>query len=313
MSAIAKGISKLFKPSKVRKKATSTPTRKKSPATVAREMRQKATMGNKKALKGLQLEAQRKAKDAKRGVDKKKQAALKKKIKNKPAAKKRRQQGAQIDAIKKERKPNPRQRITGNEGQAITSKNKNPDAVFTSGDNKIVRGKSSSPSIRDNTTKAQKNRANKIVALEKKVREGTATSTEKTELKRLDKINRDDTSRAAKAGAFTRGTPARKAKLKSFLQRGGKVVNKRSGGSMKKGLDEASKSAKKREGTIKRGSKKDSSLPFNLFPDSLPYESYDKKDMISAKSGGKVEYKKHGGKVIKTNMSGDDVVRGCYD
>ena len=29
--------------------------------------------------------------------------------------------------------------------------------------------------------------------------------------------------------------------------------------------------------------------------------------------GGKVEYKKHGGKVIKPNMSGDDVVRGCYD
>jgi hypothetical protein len=32
-----------------------------------------------------------------------------------------------------------------------------------------------------------------------------------------------------------------------------------------------------------------------------------------AKGGGKVEYKKHGGKVIKTNMSGDDLVRGCYD
>ena len=87
MSAIAKGISKLFKPSKVRKKATSTPTRKKSPATVAREMRQKATMGNKKALKGLQLEAQRKAKDAKRGVDKKKQDELKKKMLQKPASK----------------------------------------------------------------------------------------------------------------------------------------------------------------------------------------------------------------------------------
>jgi len=235
MSAIAKGISKLFKPSKVRKKATSTSTRKKSPATVAREMRQKATMGNTKALKGLQLEAQRKAKDAKRGVDKKKQAALKKKIKNKPAAKKRRQQGAQIDAIKKERKANPRQRVTGNEGQAITSKNKNPDAVFTSGDNKIVRGTSSSPSIKDNTTKAQKNRANKIVALEKKVREGTATSAEKTELKRLDKINRDDTSRAAEAGAFTRGTPARKERLKAPLRRkaGGKVEYKMGGGKVK--------------------------------------------------------------------------------
>ena len=31
------------------------------------------------------------------------------------------------------------------------------------------------------------------------------------------------------------------------------------------------------------------------------------------KAGGKVEYKKHGGKVIKTNMSGDNLVRGCYD
>jgi len=36
-------------------------------------------------------------------------------------------------------------------------------------------------------------------------------------------------------------------------------------------------------------------------------------EMGYAKGGGKVEYKKHGGKVIKTNMSGDDVVRGCYD
>ena len=110
-----------------------------------------------------------------------------------------------------------------------------------------------------------------------------------------------------------------KSKIKDMKRRdivpkkkGGKIINKRSGGSMKKGLDEASKSAKKREGTIKRGSKKDSSLPFNLFPDSLPYESYDKKDMISAKSGGKV-YRKAGGKVLKTNMSGDDLVRGCYD
>ena len=41
-----------------------------------------------------------------------------------------------------------------------------------------------------------------------------------------------------------------------------------------------------------------------------PFEPY---VTMEAKGGGKVEYKKHGGKVIKTNMSGDDVVRGCYD
>ena len=38
-----------------------------------------------------------------------------------------------------------------------------------------------------------------------------------------------------------------------------------------------------------------------------------KKKPLKKMRGGKVEYKKHGGKVIKPNMSGDDVVRGCYD
>ena len=38
-----------------------------------------------------------------------------------------------------------------------------------------------------------------------------------------------------------------------------------------------------------------------------------KKKPLKKMGGGKVEYKKHGGKVIKPNMSGDDVVRGCYD
>mgnify|MGYP003108870630 CR=1 FL=1 len=37
------------------------------------------------------------------------------------------------------------------------------------------------------------------------------------------------------------------------------------------------------------------------------------KGKAGKKAGGKVEYKKHGGKVIKTNMTGDDVVSGCYD
>lgn len=37
------------------------------------------------------------------------------------------------------------------------------------------------------------------------------------------------------------------------------------------------------------------------------------KELVKKMGGGKVEYKKHGGKVIKTNMTGDDVVSGCYD
>ena len=137
----------------------------------------------------------------------------------------------QVEVLKQERKSKPVQKPPNREGQASTSKSKNPDAVFESGDNKITAGRSSSPSIIDNTTKAQKNRANKIVALEKKVREGTATSAEKTELKRLDKINRDDTSRAVKSGAFTRGTSARKKRLEDALQRkaGGKVKRKAGG------------------------------------------------------------------------------------
>jgi len=141
----------------------------------------------------------------------------------------------QVKVIRQERESKPVQKPPNREGQASTSKSKNPDAVFESGDNKIIAGRSSSPSIKDNTTKAQQNRANKIVALEKKVREGTATSAEKTELKRLDKINRDDTSRAAEAGAFTRGTPARKERLKAPLRRkaGGKVEYKMGGGKVK--------------------------------------------------------------------------------
>ena len=231
---VGKGVSKARK---ARKRPASTPPKEKSAATIANEKRQMArrTRGT-KALKALQLEAQRKAKDAKRGVDKKKQAAVKKRIAAKPAVKKRKQQDAQIAAIKKERKGKPRQGVVGREGQAITSKNKNPDAVFTSGDNEIVAGLKSSPSIRDNTTNAQKNRAKKIVALEKKVREGTATSAEKTELKKLDKINRDDTSRAAKSAADTRNKPARKARLKAALNRmgGGKVVKKDVGGKIER-------------------------------------------------------------------------------
>jgi hypothetical protein len=275
---VGKGVSKARK---ARKRPASTPPKEKSAATIAREERNKARMTRgTKALKALQLEAQRKAKDAKRGVDKKKQAAVKKRIAAKPAVKKRKQQDAQIAAIKKERKGKPRQGVVGREGQAITSKNKNPDAVFTSGDNEIVAGLKSSPSIRDNTTNAQKNRAKKIVALEKKVREGTATSAEKTELKKLDKINRDDTSRAAKSAADTRNKPARKARLKAALNRmgGGKVVKKNKGGkiekekelnkrlraigvggktgTMRSGLKAAGKSADKRESKVDRSGQK---------------------------------------------------------
>ena len=155
------------------------PPKEKSAATVAREERNKARMTRgTKALKALQLEAQRKAKKAKRGVDKKKQAEVKKRIAAKPAVKKRKRQDAQIAAIKKERAKKPRQNIVGREGQAVTSKNKNPDAVFTSGDNKLVRGKRSDQYILDNMSSAQKNRAKKIVALEAKKSAGTITKKE---------------------------------------------------------------------------------------------------------------------------------------
>ena len=161
---------------KRRRKPTPTKPKKKSAATIAREERNKARMTRgTKALKALQLEAQRKAKKAKRGVDKKKQAAVKKKIAAKPAVKRRIQKNKQIADIKEERAKKPRQNIAGREGQAITPKNKNPDAVFTSGDNKIVRGKKSQPNILDNMSPAQKNRANKITALEAKASSGISS------------------------------------------------------------------------------------------------------------------------------------------
>ena len=320
---IGKGVSKARK---ARKRPAPTPSREKSAATIANEKRQMArqTKGT-RALKALQLEAQRKAKDAKRGVDKKKQAAVKKRIAAKPAVRKRKQQDAQIAAIKKERKTSPVQKPQGREGQAITTKNKNPDAVFTSGDNEIVAGLKSSPSIRDNITNAQKKRAEKIVTLEKKVREGTATSAEKTELKKLDKINRDDTSRAAKSAADTRNKPARKARLKAALNRmgGGKVVKKDMRAAVRniKASDvDKERSArivsKKAEATrAKNNPKKKSSstkLPVNLFPDGLPYESYKKESMINAKGGGKVKGYKKGGP-ITYRMSGGQVVGNSYD
>ena len=241
----------------------------------------------------------------------------------------------QVEVLKQERKSKPVQKPPNREGQASTSKSKNPDAVFESGGNKITAGRSSSSSIMDNVTPSQKKRAKEIVALEKKVREGTATSAEKTELKRLDKINRDDTSRAAKSGAFTRGTSARKKRLEAALQRktGGKVVNKRSGGSMKKGLDKASKSLKNRESKVERstlGELGKKYMEMGVLPEVkralekkfMTPKPKKKRYLMEAKGGGKVEYKmgggkvmgyKKGGKVIKTNMSGDDVVRGCYD
>ena len=205
---------------KRRRKPTPTKPKKKSAATIAREERNKARMTRgTKALKALQLEAQRKAKKAKRGVDKKKQAAVKKKIAAKPAVKRRIQKNKQIADIKEERTKKPRQNIAGREGQAITPKNKNPDAVFTSGDNKIVRGKKSQPNILDNMSPAQKNRANKITALEAKASSGTITKKEQAELKRLDKINEDDFDRANKKAAFSRGEKGRKARLQAPLRR----------------------------------------------------------------------------------------------
>jgi hypothetical protein len=241
----------------------------------------------------------------------------------------------QVKVLKQERKSKPVQKPPNREGQASTSKSKNPDAVFESGDNKITAGRSSSSSIIDNVTPSQKKIAKEIVALEKKVREGTATSAEKTELKRLDKINRDDTSRAAKSGAFTRGTSARKKRLEAALQRktGGKVVNKRSGGSMKKGLDKASKSLKNRESKVKRSTLKELGDKYmdplglrnlkklekmiderNMTPKPKkkrkPFDPY---ETMEAKAGGKVLYKKHGGKVIKETTSGDDLISSCYD
>ena len=241
---VGKGVSKARKSSgpKQRRKVTSKPLSAKEKQSLAEKNKRfkKLMEGTefspkaqkRKALKALQLEAQRKGKDAKRGVDKKKQAAVKKRIAAKPAVKKRKQQNAQIAAIKKERKGKPRQGVAGREGQAITSKNKNPDAVFTSGDNKIVRGKKSQPNILDNMSPAQKNRAKKIAALEAKASSGTITKKEQIELKRLDKINADDFKRANKKAAFSRGEKGRKARLQAPLRRkqGGPITYRMTGG-----------------------------------------------------------------------------------
>tara|TARA_Y100001963_G_scaffold91663_1_gene126264 strand:+ start:1659 stop:3023 length:1365 start_codon:yes stop_codon:yes gene_type:complete len=256
-----------------------------------------------------------KAKKAKRGVDKKKQAEVKKRIAAKPDVKKRKQQDAQIAAIKKEREKKPRQNIVAREGQAVTSKNKNPDAVFTSGDNKLVRGKRSDPYILDNMSSAQKNRAKKIVALEAKKSAGTITKKETAELKKLDKINRDDYNRMQRKAAFSRGEKNRKARLEAALKRkrggptnpistkgsyGGKASGKKvAKADWMEGLTPAEIQqilggpTKDASGVIRHSKKK----------------TKKKKKVVKAMGGRKVLYRSIGGKVI----DGNDILKMIYD
>ena len=96
---VGKGVSKARKRSgpKQRRKVTSKPLSAKEKQSLAEKNKRfkKLMEGTefspkaqkRKALKALQLEAQRKGKDAKRGVDKKKQAAVKKRIAAKHAVK----------------------------------------------------------------------------------------------------------------------------------------------------------------------------------------------------------------------------------
>ena len=130
--------------------------------------------------------------------------------------------------------------------------------------------------------------------------------------------------------------PKKPSKPESLLPKkmgGGKVINKRSGGSMKKGLNKASKSLKNRESKVKRSTLKELGDKYmdplglrnlkklekmiderNMTPKPKkkrkPFDPY---ETMEAKAGGKVLYKKHGGKVNKEATSGDDLISSCYD
>tara|TARA_R110000824_G_scaffold139720_1_gene305063 strand:+ start:78 stop:1013 length:936 start_codon:yes stop_codon:yes gene_type:complete len=311
MSIFSKIAGKLIKPSRKGKPKPRIPTppKEKSPATIAKEERgmAKRTRGT-RALRGLQLEAQRKAKDAKRGVDKKKQAAVKKRIKSIPAVRERIRQNKQIEAIEEERAAKPVQNPQKKEGQAVTSRNKNPDAVFTSGDNKIVTGKRSKPYILDNMSVAQKNRAKRIVKLGGKVREDTATSAEKAMLKKLNRVNMEDYYRALRAQSDTKAKPGRKARLEDALKRktGGPtnpISTQGSYGGKKKVVAKADWMQGLTPNQIKQ-------ILGGPTTDSSGVTRHSKRKTTGKK---KVVKAKAGGKVIKTNMSGDDLVRRNYD
>ena len=337
MSIFSKIAGKLIKPSRKgkRKDRIPSPPKKKSPATPTKEEAAKAAgytgewlsrLGDKEGTrtfyrntrKGLQLEAeaQRKAKDAKGGVDKKKQAAPKKRIQSIPAVRKRIRQKKQIEAIKEERAARPVQNPQRKEGPAVTSRNKNPDAVFTSGDNKIVTGKSSGPNILDNMSPTQKKRAKRIVVLEGKVREDTATPAEKAKLKALDKINRDDLDRSLRVGAETKAKPARKARLEDALKRktGGPtnpISTQGSYGGKKKVVAKADWMQGLTPNQIKQilgGPTTDSSGVTR----HSKRKTTGKKKVVKAMDGGKVKGYKKGGS-ITYRMAGGQVVDNSYD
>ena len=104
---------------------------------------------------------------------------------------------------------------------------------------------------------------------------------------------------------------------------GGKVINKRSGGSMKKGLDKASKSLKNRESKVERstlGELGKKYMEMGVMPavkkalekKFMTPKPKKKRYLMEAKGGGKVKGYKKGGP-ITYRMSGGQVVGHGYD
>ena len=107
------------------------------------------------------------------------------------------------------------------------------------------------------------------------------------------------------------------------MKHGGKVINKRSGGSMKKGLDKASKSLKNRESKVERstlGELGKKYMEMGVMPavkkalekKFMTPKPKKKRYLMVAKGGGKVKGYKKGGP-ITYRMSGGQVVGHGYD
>tara|TARA_R110002049_G_scaffold234135_2_gene407431 strand:- start:332 stop:1264 length:933 start_codon:yes stop_codon:yes gene_type:complete len=97
-----------------------------------------------------------------------------------------------------------------------------------------------------------------------------------------------------------------------YAKDGGKVYERQYGGPAGK-KSPVESSAKKSPAAKK---KKRKSVDMNKTPD-MDYTTTPKEFSAQAQSkkmgGGKVYKKGHGGKVIKANMAGDDLVKSCYD
>ena len=98
-----------------------------------------------------------------------------------------------------------------------------------------------------------------------------------------------------------------------YAKDGGKVYERQYGGPAAGKKSSVESSAKKSSATKK---KKRKSVDMNKTPD-MDYTTTPKEFSAQAQSkkmgGGKVYKKGHGGKVIKANMAGDDLVKSCYD